>query len=737
GFFVNTLVLRIDLRGEPSFCELLSRTRNTILQAFAHQDMPFEKLVEALQPDRDLGRNPLCQVFFQLADLLSFNGPEETVSIEFAASESAACTTKAPGRFSWVPLPVAGETSKFDLNLSLWLGRDTIGGRLEYSTGIFSGETAERMAAQFQLLVERLAACPQQKISDLSMLSTGSDPAFGLITIRSTPICEISVHELIDEQAAQTPEALAVGHWSYQELTELANGLAHQLRKRGVELGSIVALSYPRSPDLVLAAIAVWKAGAAYVMLDESDPQSRREQILSDARPDLILSAETLLPEPQAQPPLTVGDSNRIAYILYTSGSTGTPKGVLIEHRSLANFLAWFNRTFPKRLPWITRLAFDASLKQVFAPLLRGESIWIPSPEAVMDPAVLATEMAKHRDCALNCVPTQWEGLLGVVEAGLAPSLRGALSTIILGGERLSPNLARRTLAALPEAQLWNVYGPTETTSVATAGRITSPDQITIGSPIPNVDTVVRDCAGQKAPTGVPGELWIGGAGVGRGYLRRPELTRERFVERDGQRMYRTGDRVRQKANGDLEYLGRLDDQIKIAGWRIEPGEIEAQLNDCPGVRAAVVILLEKQLIAYVVGDIGAEALRAQLQTRLPPIMVPSRIEILASLPRTANGKVDKRALPAPTAIHRKSPKPAGAIEQSLALIWQEVLGLDQIGVHDNFFDLGGRSLLLIRVQKLVAERLKRAISILDLFRLPTIHAVAAHWKQEEKWISR
>ena len=367
-------------------------------------------------------------------------------------------------------------------------------------------------------------------------------------------------------------------------------------------------------------------------------------------------------------------DPQGIAYAIYTSGSTGRPKAVLAEHRGVVNFLCWFAKAFPDPLPWITRLNFDASLKQVFAPLIAGRQVWIPSEEAAVDPIELARELAGRIDVALNCVPSQWESILEAVEAGQAPSLKRCLNTIILGGERLSQSLATRTLAAMPDAKLWNVYGPTETTSVATAAPIVCGESVSIGRPIPNVQAIVADQNGEPVPIGVRGELWLAGAGLARGYLQRPELTAERFGRRDGRLMYRTGDRVCRLANGALDFVGRLDDQIKIDGLRIEPGEIEGHLTSHPQVKAAAVILRDGRLVAYVTGSATSEPLREYLRTRLPSSMIPARIEILSSFPRTANGKIDKSALPSPTAPDRKSRMPVSTMEREIATIWRKVL---------------------------------------------------------------
>jgi amino acid adenylation domain-containing protein len=722
GFFVNTLVLRSDLVGNPSFRELLARTRDRAVQAYAYQELPFEKLVEELQPERDLSRNPLCQVFFQLAD-----APSDDVIVP---SGSGRANDLSP-RFSWASPPLSGESSKFDLNLSLWNGRGGVGGRLEYSSDLFERKTALRMADHFQVLLEGLAGNPEDPISTVPCITANERQKLDEFNATAAPIPDVCVHELVDEQAARTPDARAVDGLSYRDLVHLANGLSHHLIARGARSETLVGVSLPRGPDLVAAILGIWKAGAAYLPLDPDDPPARREQILEDAGPVLVLTGADRFPAPRAKPPAITPDPQGIAYALYTSGSTGRPKAVLSEHRGVVNFLCWFAKAFPQPLPWITRLNFDASLKQVFAPLIAGRRVWIPSEEAAVDPIVLARELAERTDVALNCVPSQWEAMLDAVEAGHAPSLERCLSTIILGGERLPQSLATRTLAAIPAAQMWNVYGPTETTSVATAAHVVCGERVTIGRPIPNVQAVVADRNGEPVPIGVRGELWLAGAGLARGYLRRPELTAERFVHRDGRRMYRTGDRVCQLPDGALEFVGRLDDQIKIGGLRIEPGEIEGHLTSHPQVKAAAAILRDGHLVAYVTGSAVSESLREYLRTRLPASMIPARVVTLSSFPRTANGKIDKSALPSPTAPNRKSRMPVSVMEREIASIWRKVLGIEEVGVHDNFFDLGGRSLLLVRVQARLSERLHRPVSMLELFRRPTVHALATHLSTE------
>jgi acyl-CoA synthetase (AMP-forming)/AMP-acid ligase II len=416
-----------------------------------------------------------------------------------------------------------------------------------------------------------------------------------------------------------------------------------------------------------------------------------------------------------------------LAYVLFTSGTTGPPKGVLIEHGALANFLGWFVRTFPGPLPWLTRLSFDASLKQVLGPLVSGGRVWIPGPEAVLDPAVLLAELSAASGIILNCAPAQWAGCLAAIDAGRAPvPPPERIRTLLLGGDRLSAELAERTRRRFPGLDLWNGYGPTETTSMACAGRVESGRPVTIGGPIDGVRVLVVDALGSPAPQDVPGELWIGGPGVGRGYLGRPEETAERFVERDGTRWYRSGDLVVPRRDG-LEFRGRIDEQLNLAGIRVEPFDVERHLLDHPGVTGAAVAIRDGRLVGYLVGEPDLPTLRVHLRDRLPPSLVPSRLVQLADLPRTGTGKLDRKALPEPPRPRSTGRAAQGHLERDIAAIWQEVLGIDRVGSHDNFFDLGGHSLLLVAVHERLTVRLGRQLSILDLFQRPTVQALASH----------
>ncbi len=475
-----------------------------------------------------------------------------------------------------------------------------------------------------------------------------------------------------------------------------------------------------------MAILGVWLSGAAFLPLDVDDPPARRREILDDAQPVAVIDEGFPLPQGRDEAPGKRPGPDDLGYLLYTSGSSGPPKGALVTHRSLANFITWFARTFPDPLPWVTRLTFDASLKQVLTPLVSGGRVWIPSAEAGMDPGVLVSELATRSGITLNCVPAQWAACLDAIDAGRAVLPANCIRTLLLGGEDPPAPLIERTFHALPDVAVWNGYGPTETTSLATAGRIHPGGRVTVGRPIDGVRVLVIDVLGTPAPPGVPGELWIGGAGVAAGYLRRPELTAERFVRRDGQRYYRSGDLVVERPEG-LQFLGRLDDQINVSGVRLEPSDIERHLLAFPGVREAAVAQRQARVVGYVVGEVPLADLRTYLRDHLPAGLVPSRIVPLPALPRNGRGKLDRRALPDPPAATGSGPTPLGPLERNIASVWQEVLGVDRVGAHDNFFDLGGHSLLLVRVHQRLLDRIGGPLSILELFQRPTVNALATH----------
>ena len=709
GFFVNTIVLRCDLRGDPTFRELLGRMRETAIRAYAHQDLPFEKLVEDLQPERDLSRNPLHQVMFQLEKVQSVGAPSTMIVME-------------------------KETSVFDLSLDLWDGSDGLSGRLEYSTELFDQTSVERLIKHLGILIEGLVAQPDAPVHRIPLIDFHEREQLDAFNAVREPAPDRCIHDLIDAQAARTPDVLAAGTLTYRELVQTANGVAECLISRGAGPNTLIGVSLHRGPEQIAILLGILKAGAAYLSLDPDDPPYRRSQIIADAGPVLVLTAADRFPSSQPDFRIPPGNPSSLAYAVYTSGSSGTPKAVLVEHHSLTNHSVAFARAAHlSSTDCVLQFAspmFDVAAEEIFPTLITGGHI-VPRVGQQTPSVSDLLEQIKHEKITVVNLPSgYWHEWVEAMESGSATPPE-CLRLVIIGSERVEPArvaLWRRRVGYRPA--LLHAYGVSEATITSLVHQIEDNSAV-LGLPIANVQAVVVDRLGEELPIGVPGELWLSGAGLARGYLRRPELTAERFVHRKGERFYRTGDRVRRLADGALEFLGRLDEQIKLGGLRIEPGEIESQLSTHPQVKAAAVVLRDGQLIAYFTGEATAESLREYLRARLPAAMIPSRIENLSAFPRTTNGKIDKRSLPAPRAPSRQSRTAIGKLERQIASVWEEVLGVSEVGVHDNFFDLGGRSLLLVRVQARLAKCLNCQIPILELFRHPTIHALALHLKKE------
>ncbi|WP_163777850.1 non-ribosomal peptide synthetase [Myxococcus vastator] len=741
GLFVNSLPLRLQVDGARPFYELLTRVRQDTLSAYAHQTLPFEQLVEALQPARDPSYAPLFQVLFTLQ-----NTPSEVLSLSGLTLEQ---------------LEFESGTTQFDLSLSMAETARGLVSELNYNTDLFDAATVERMSGHLLTLLAAIAEDPTRSVRELPLL-TGPERLRLLRewndTARDLPLPG-SLHGLFEQQAARRPNATAVRFESraltYRELDEQANRLANHLRQLGVEPGHRVGIFLERSVELLVGLLGILKAGAAYVPLDPLYPSDRLAHILDDSGVSLLLTEPELAAQVPAylgkrmvmaeasgasttSPQVTLAGTN-LAYVLYTSGSTGRPKGVAVPHAAVVNFMASMQRapgmTEQDTLFAVTTVAFDISVLELFLPLSVGASVVIASRETALDGTRLMRALAESGATVMQATPSTWRMLLTLGWQG-SPTLK-----LLCGGEAIPSELVEPLCSR--GASLWNMYGPTETTIWSTTTRLEPGRRITLGRPIGNTQVYVLDAALHPVPLGVTGALYIGGHGVAQGYLHRPDLTAERFVpdpfgQVPGGRLYDTGDLVRALPDGTLEYLGRGDGQVKLRGFRIELGEIEARLAQVPGVLEAAVKLWDvsghAELVAYVRSgaEAAAEALsiRQHLAAHLPAYMLPSHFVTLESFPRTANGKLDRKSLPAPSANPRASAAyeaPRTPTEVQLAAIWRDVLAVDQVGARDNFFDLGGQSMKAVQVVARIQESWKVEVSLRVLFEHPTLDALAKH----------
>jgi amino acid adenylation domain-containing protein len=749
GFFVNTLVLRTDLSGDPSFRELLGRVREVCLEAYAHQHLPFEKLVEELRPERSRSHAPLIQILFAFQ-----NAPGAPLQL--------------PG-LAVTPVEVEPSTAKFDLVLDLRERDGEFTGRLTYAAALFDGPTIARMAGHLQTLLEGAVADPDRPLSRLPLLTEPERHQLLVEwnrTARPYPLDQ-GLHELVEAQACRTPDAVAVElgerRLTYQELDRQASALAAHLAARGIGRGDRVGVALERSPELIVAILAVLKAGAAYTPLDPDYPPERLAFVLRDAAVAALLTQprlETTLPAPagvvlrlepgrpvpapeRAAPALAAVDPDSIAYVIYTSGSTGRPKGTLNTHRGIVNQILWTLEAFPlspaDRVLQKTPIGFDVAVWEIFWPLAAGACLVLARPGGHLDPDYLVTHIRQAGLTVLHFVPSMLRLFLDHPDVEACRSLR----QILCSGEALPYPLAERVAARLPHARLANLYGPAETAVHVTAWRC-RPDEPTrtvpIGHPVANTRVYVLDPHGQPVPAGIPGELHLGGVQVGPGYLDRPELTTQRFVPDPfapgpGARLYRTGDRARFRLDGALEFLGRLDFQVKIRGVRIEPGEVEARLAEHPAVREVVVVARvvddATRLVAYVVPHDhapDAATLRAFLRRTLPEPMIPETFIPLDRIPLGPNGKVALEALPTPRPATppREAAEPRTAEEQELAKIWRHLLRHDKISVDADFFDLGGHSLLVTQLLARIERTFGRPLPVAAIFAAPTIRTLAA-----------
>src|SRR5579884_283942 len=764
GCFVNTLVLRTSLAGHPSFRALLKRVRQVTLGAYDSQDLPFEKLVEDLQPERSLSHNPLFQVMFILQNMPLADQELARLTISQVALEN--------------------NTAKFDLSLCLQETPEGLTGFIEYSTDLFEASTIERMAGHFQRVLEMIVANPEQKITAFPLLSE-SELEQQLnewnATEKAYPIAQC-FPALFEAQVERTPNAIAVvcqqEALTYRQLNRCANGLAHELRALGVGPDTLVGLLAERGIDLLTAILAVFKAGGAYLPLDPHHPPARMRHIIEHSHTALVLTSQSFVAQINAtvtelaeRPQILtledmldrhwqgmenlqpVAEPHHLAYVIYTSGSTGTPKGVMIEQRGMLNHLfAKIDALQLTDADYVAQTAsqcFDISVWQMLAALLVGGQVHILPDEIAHDPARLLSEVESWQISILETVPSLLRAMLDAPEADATgkPAL-SSLRWLIPTGEALPVDLCHRWLERYPHCPLMNAYGPTECSDDVTHHAISRPPAetertIPIGRAIPNMRTYVLDAMLQPVPVGVSGELYVGGAGVGRGYLGEAARTAEAFIpdpfsNESGARLYKTGDLVRYRSDGTLEFLGRIDHQVKLRGYRIELGEIEAVLSRHVAIRECAVLVREdtpgnQRLIAYIVPQPGqnlqSDELSGYMKDILPEYMVPSAFVMMHALPLTANGKLDRKALPAPDQVDALSQAafvaPRTPTEEELAKIWRDVLEVERIGIHDNFFEAGGHSLLITQVVARIRDAFEVELPLRVLFKTPTIAGVA------------
>ncbi|WHS62761.1 non-ribosomal peptide synthetase [Pseudomonas sp. G2-4] len=751
GFFVNTLALRIDVQAHRRVDQLLAQIKATTLDAYSHQDLPFEQIVEALQPARSLGHSPLFQ-----ATLVLGNTPRDQV-------------LALPG-LNLTPLPQAASTSHFDVSLSLNDNGETFSGQFQYATDLFDEATVVGWSRHFLHLLDALLVDVTQPLASLPLLDPQQRQQLLVEFNPATTVLDESPgrfpHAVFEAQATRTPDAVALvcaGQvLSYAELNAQANRIAHRLIALGVQPDDTVGLFSRRSPEMVMGLLGIMKAGAAYVPLDPQYPAERLAHMLADSAPRVLVRQQDLdnLPMPEGLATLELGcpsllqapDRNprvadlnfgHLAYVIYTSGSTGLPKGVMVEHRGLRNLLDWFIEDLAFNADDAVLLAssynFDLTQKNILAPLMVGAQLHLA--EEPFSPGAIVAQIAEAGITHTNLSPSAFHTLV-IADRHQALS---RLKRVVLGGEPIPVAMLEKLVE--PRPTVVNGYGPTECSGVVGWHRVNSDlstyrDQsIPIGKPIRNMQMHVLDSHGQLLPVGVRGEVHIGGVGVARGYRNRPELSAERFIadpfsSTANARLYKTGDIGRWLPNGTLEYLGRNDDQVKIRGLRVELGEIEAALAALPGVHEAVVVARDhqadetysKRLVAYLCGEpAAAEQLRAELLKRLPDYMVPSAFVVLEALPLTPNGKLDRRALPEPgqdAYASRAYEAPQGPVELAIADIWQQLLGLERVGRHDGFFELGGHSLLAVSLIERLREQGLNA-DVRSVFSAPSLRELA------------
>ncbi|MDZ7949854.1 amino acid adenylation domain-containing protein [Nostoc sp. DedQUE09] len=751
GLFVNTLVLRNNLSGNPSYREFLHRVREVTLNAYAHQDLPFEMLVEELQPERDLSRNPLYEVMFVLQ-----NTP---TSVE----QVSGLTLRT--------LDFESGTAQLDIFLSMSESEEGLTGCLEYNTDIFDSTTITQFINNFETLLENIVANPEQRLKELSVL-TASEQEQLLFKFNQTRVNypqDASLHQLFEQQVELTPDSLALisesEELTYRQLNHRVNQLVHYLQKQGVKKHTLVALCLERSIDMVVGIIAILKTGGAYIPLDPSYPVERLNFMLSDSQASLLISNQEILEklslssskivcldiykdeiaQESLENPIDISPSDNLAYIIYTSGSTGIPKGVLGTHRGTVNGLHWLWKTYPFTEGEVccqkTAISFVDSVWEIFAPLLQGIPTVIISNATVLDAQLFIETLAHHKVTRIILVPSFLRLLLNNY-SHLAKKL-SQLKLWVSSGEALSVKLVKTFQELIPFAKLINLYGSSEVSANATYYDTSllqdQANSVPIGRPIDNTQVYVLNRDLQPTPIGVVGELYIGGDGLANGYLHHSELTEERFINNPfipGNKLYKTGDLVRYIKDGNLEYLGRDDEQVKIRGFRVELGEVATVIAQHPDVQQAVVLAKndaqqDQRLIAYLVTDKQdiATQLLPELQQKLPNYMLPSTFVVLDTLALTPNGKVDKLALQnyeiTQCNTNKSFVNPRNFTELILVKLWENLLNTSPIGVIDNFFDLGGHSFLAVRLMAQIQDKFGHNLALSTLFENPTIEKLA------------
>ena len=748
GFFVNTLVLRLKVSENPTFRELLARVREVCLDGYANQEVPFEKVVEAVRPERATSHTPLFQVMFALQ-----NAPIPSLELP---------------QVSLRPAKIEGAVAKFDLSFNMVETTNRLAGVIEYGTDLFDRETIVRMTGHFTTLLQSIVQKPEQRLAHLSLLSEGEKRQLESWNKTGADYAQSHlIHELFEAQVKRTPRAIAVRfedeQLTYEELNERSNQLAHYLQAHGVEPETLVGIYMERSLEMVVGLFGVLKAGGAYLPLDPTYPTARLARMMENAQAPIILTQQHLFGELLQQgarvvcldsewPTIAAYETHNacsqvaednLAYVIYTSGSTGQPKGAMNTHRGVCNRLCWIQETNgldeTDAVLQKTPFSFDVSVWEFFWPLMCGARLVLAAPEAHRDSAYLTQIIRQQQITTLHFVPSMLEAFLDEGALEECPGLK----RVFCSGEAL-PYEYLESFMERSSAALFNLYGPTETAIEVTHWTCRKDDdgrRVPIGKPIANIQIHLLDAALELVPVNVPGELHIGGVGVGRGYYRQPALTAERFIPDalssvPGARQYKSGDLARYLPDGQIEYLGCLDDQVKIRGYRIELGEIEAALNQHPEVRETVVIARKENgrptLAAYIAVNVDAAPTAAQLHGYLrnlvPIYMVPSNFVLLNELPLTPNGKVDKRALPPPKPTQSDDEntfvEPCTATEHALARIWKDILELERVGVHDDFFALGGHSLSAVKVISRVRTDFQIELPLRRLFETPTIVAL-------------